>query len=121
MISTHANGVINFTMGVDKFNTVMHPRGWYYTAYNCHNVFMNQMFRFSILVGGIFTLLLLVIILFAIKRNFSFTTLLIVIALLIPMCMDYSMTNIEFILFIPLIFLMFFKKSSPIEKTSFIN
>lgn len=114
-IINNPNGIMDFTMGIDKFNTQMPPYTWYFDTYNCHNVFLNQMFRFSIPVGGIFTLLFLMILLFALKRNFSFGTLFIVSAIIIPFCMDYSLTNVEFILYSTLIFIMFFRnnKSAP--------
>ena len=46
------------------------------------------------------TFILLVIVLLGIKRNFCFKTLLIAISLIIPLCMDYSLTNLELIIFI---------------------
>jgi len=110
-ITNNANGMMDFAMGVDKFVYYIHPDGWTIKTYNCHNVFMNQMFRFSIPVGGIFTLLFFIILLFAIKRNFSFAAISIVVALLIPLCMDYALTPAELILFISLLFLMFFRNS----------
>ncbi len=109
-ITNNANGMMNFSMGVDMF--IYRKK---YQTYNCHNVFMNQMFRYSIPVGGIYTLIFLMIFLFAIKRNFSFTTLSIIISLIIPLCMDYSLTNIELILFITLLFIMFFGNSARLK------
>jgi len=47
----------------------------------------------------------------AINRNFSFAAISIVVALLIPLCMDYALTPAELILFISLLFLMFFRNS----------
>lgn len=111
-IIKNPNGMMNYSMGVDKLVYGRHSNGWRKRTYNCHNVFMNQMFRYSIPVGGIFTLLFLMILIFAIKRNFSFTTLSIAVALIIPLCMDYALTNVEFILFITLIFIMFFRNTS---------
>ncbi len=115
-ITTNANGVIDFNMGVDRFIYGFTQEGWRMRAYNCHNAFMNQMFRFSILVGVIFTLIFTLLLLSAIKRNLSFTTLSIALAILIPLCMDYALTNVEFILYILLLFIMFFR--SQIQKTS---
>jgi len=111
-ITNNPNGMIDFSMGVNKFAYYRYPNGWQTAiTYNCHNVFLNQMFRFSVPVGGIFTLLLLMVLLFVLKRNFSFTTITIVVAVIIPLCMDYSLTNVEFILFILLIFIMFFRNT----------
>lgn len=110
IITNNPNGMMDFAIGVDKFIYFVHPqKGWNIKTYNCHNVFLNQMFRFSIPVGGIFTLILLIIFLIAIKRNFTFTTLSITVSLLIPLCMDYALTNLELILFVTLSFIMFFR------------
>jgi len=114
-ITSNPIGAIGYSMGVDQFNSYIHYAGWQMRSYNCHNVFLNQMFRFSIPVGGIFTLLFLMILLFALKRNFSFTTITIVIALLIPLCMDYALTNVEFILFITILFIMFFRNNDSVK------
>lgn len=109
IITKNPNGMIDFTMGADIYNCVFHPDGWYLKAYNCHNVFMNHMFRYSIPVGGVYSLIFLMILLFTFKRNISFTTISIVMALLIPLCMDYALTSAEFSLFITLIIVMFFR------------
>lgn len=116
LISNNANGMINFNFGVDTFYCARIPSGWPFDSYNCHNVFLNQMFRFSIIVGGLFTLLFLTIFLFSFKRNFSFTTIFIEISLFIPLCMDNAMTNIELSLFIPSLFILFFNNPNNINK-----
>jgi len=110
-ITNNPNGMLDFTMGLDRFYYFEHPDGWLYRTYHCHNIFLNQMFRFSILVGGIFTLLFLMVLLFALKRKFSFTTASIIVGILIPICMDYTLTNMELLLFIVLFFIMFFRNS----------
>lgn len=111
-ITTNANGLIDFNMGVDTFIFNIRPNGWPEYSYNCHNVFMNQMFRFSIPVGGIFTLIFVMLLLFSIKRNLSFTMLSFVFAITIPFFMDYSLTNMEFIFYMLLIFVMFFRNTT---------
>ena len=80
------------------------------TINNAHNVFLNQMFRYSIPVGDIYICIFFIIILFSLKRNFSFKTLFTWIALLVPMNMDYSLTSIELTFFLFLIYIMFFHK-----------
>lgn len=75
---------------------------------NCHNVFLNHMFRFSIPVGGIFTALILLIILISIKRNLNLKALFIWISLLIPMIIDHSLNTIELSYFNTLMFVIFF-------------
>ena len=109
-ITNNPDGVMDFIMGVNQFITYRYPNGWQVaTAYNCHNVFLNQMFRFSLPVGTIFSLAFILLLLFAIKQNLSFTTLSIVVAILIPLCMDYALTNAEFTLYILLLFILFFR------------
>lgn len=61
---------------------------------NAHSVFLNLMLRFSIPVGGIFIASCMLIVLFSIKRNLTFTTFCIWGAFFIPMIMDYSLTTI---------------------------
>lgn len=114
-ITTNANGMIDFNMGVDRFIYYTRPDGWNANSYNCHNVFMNQMFRFSIPVGTIFSLIFVTLLIFAIKRNLSFTTLSIVVATLIPLCMDYALTNVEFILYMSLVFILYFRNRSLVQ------
>lgn len=61
---------------------------------NCHNLFLNQILRFSLPVGICFILLVVVIIVASILRRKSFLIVGIWVALLIPMNMDYClMTN----------------------------
>ncbi len=73
-----------------------------WTVNNCHNVFLNHMFRFSIPVGVIFTLMWFVIMIFCIKRSFSFMTLGMWAAILICMCMDQALypSEMPFALFV---------------------
>lgn len=110
-IKNNPLGKINFSMGIDRFIYFVHSTGTTNKTYNCHNVFMNQMFRYSIPVGGIFTLLFLIVLLFAIRHHCSCTTIFIAFALIIPLCMDYSLTNVELTLFVMLFVIMFFRKS----------
>ncbi len=82
---------------------------------NCHNVFLNHMFRFSIPVGTIYSILFLVIIFFCIKRKPSFLTLGIWVAILMPMNMDFALftSELPFMLFV--IYCIFFRKSKAEE------
>lgn len=111
-IINNPNGMLDFIMGLDQYTYAIHYKGGHIRTYNCHNVFLNQMFRFSILVGGIFLLLFITILLFSLKNNISFTTFFIIIALLIPLNMDYALTNVEFIIFSIFIFIIFHRKNN---------
>lgn len=108
LISENPNGMFNYTMGADQFMFNIRPNGWLQWTFNCHNLFLNYMFRFSIPVGGIFTALIILILLIALKRKPSFLSLGIWCSLIIPLCMDYSMTCAETTIFLLLIFCIFF-------------
>ena len=103
-IQEHPHGV-----GMEFSEPVFQVTEWFFTN-NCHNVFMNHMFRFSIPVGMIFTLMFAVIIIFSIIKKFSFLTIGIWIALLIPMCMDYSLFASELPFFLFIVYCMFFRE-----------
>ena len=80
---------------------------------NSHNVFLNHMLHLSIPVGILFTLFFLVIIIFSFIKNFSFLTLGIWIAFLVPMCMDYTLFVSETPFFLFVIYCIFFRKDRP--------
>lgn len=97
-------------VGLDfGFKTFPAP-GLTFEVTNCHNLFMNQMFRYSIPVGICFIVLFVFIIAISIKNNFSFLTLGIWAALFIPMTMDYCMLSNSFTLVLLIIYCMFFRK-----------
>lgn len=87
---------------------------WYTQTTNAHNVFLNHMFRFSIPVGGLFVTLFVFIVLLSTKRNLSFKTICIWVALFVLLTMDTSLTAIELPFLLLTIFIMFFL--SPIKK-----
>ncbi len=108
--------------GSNEFYGVMFPvemstPDQIFNTNNCHNVFLNHMFRFSIPVGGIFIAIILLLFCIALKRNFSFQTIFTLLALLLPLNMDHSLTSIELSFFLFLFFLLYFraepKKSVP--------
>ena len=109
-IKNNPRGFIG-TFGEAQF-TFDSPLPWTVYTNNAHNVFFNHMLRFSILVGGIFFLLCLIISLFAIKQNLSFKTLCIWISLFILLIMDHSLTTIEFSYVLLFIFCIFFINST---------
>lgn len=108
LIKENPNGMSGI-FGVDNYNI---PE-WNYFAYttNCHNIFLNHMFRFSIPVGGIFSALFVLITLICIKRFFCFSTIFIWIALFLPMTMDHSLTTMELTFFMLVTFILFFQNT----------
>lgn len=64
-----------------------------YWVNNAHNVFFNQMLRFSIPVGIVFTLLFIGIVVYTLVKGCSFLMAGTWIALLVLMDMDYAMMS----------------------------
>lgn len=73
-------------------------------AWNCHNVFLNYFLQFSIPAGFFYFLMTGSLIVTAIKKNFSFQTLGIWVALLIPMNMDWCVLLAQ----VPMMLLMWY-------------
>ena len=106
LIKQNPNG-INDNFGATQYMTKFWGTGASY-ANNCHNVFLNHMFRFSIPVGGIYSAIIFLIFLFAIKKQFSFKTLFIWLALFISMTMDSALASLELPFLMIIIFILFF-------------
>ena len=98
---------------------VEHPEGWgmrFGTSMiatetgllvnNAHNVFLNQMLRFSIPVGICFTLLFLGIVIYTLAKGRSFLLAGTWIALLVLLDMDYSMMSVQMALVFLIIYLL---------------
>ncbi len=119
LIQQYPNG-IDSVFGIQLF-AYKDWRNYSVRVNNCHNVFLNHMFRFSILVGGIFCAIFILIILFSIKRNFNCLPLFIWVALLIPMTMDYAFTTIELPTLLLIIFFIFYLKTSPQKRSTSIT
>ena len=75
---------------------------------NCHNIFLNEAFRFSIPVAISYTLLFMVIVLYSLKYKFSFLRLGIWLAVIIQLSMDYSLLATDLSIFLFLIYCIFF-------------
>ena len=73
---------------------------------NAHNVFLNQMLRFSIPVGVCFTLLFLGIVIYTLVKGRSFLLAGAWLALLILLDMDYSMMSLQMGLLFLIIYLI---------------
>lgn len=98
---------------------VEHPEGWGmrfgtsmiqawegYLVNNAHNVFLNQMLRFSIPVGICFILLFLGIVIYTLVKGRSFLLAGTWIALLVLLDMDYSMMSVQMALVFLIIYLL---------------
>lgn len=73
---------------------------------NAHNVFLNQMLRFSIPVGICFTLLFLGIVIYTLVKGRSFLLAGTWIALLVLLNMDYSLMSLQMALLFLIIYLI---------------
>ena len=73
---------------------------------NAHNVFFNQMLRFSIPVGIIFTLLFLGIVIYTLVKGRSFLVTGTWIALLVLLDMDYALMSTEMALLFLIVWLI---------------
>lgn len=96
-----------------------YPQGWgmrfgtsmiqvydWFMVNNAHNVFLNQMLRFSIPVGICFTLLFLGIVIYTLVKGRSFLLAGAWLALLILLDMDYSMMSLQMALLFLIIYLI---------------
>ncbi len=100
-----------------------YPEGWgmrfgpskmwvteYFGVNNAHNVFLNQILRFSIPVGICFILLFLAIVIYTLVKGRSFLMLCTWLALLVIMSMDYSLMSLQMALLFLLVYLIMIKK-----------
>ena len=96
-----------------------HPEGWGFRfgesaievgcgwqVNNGHNVFLNQMLRFSVPVGIVFTLLFLGIVIYTLVKSRSFLMAGTWIALLVLMNMDYALMSTEMVLLLLIVWLV---------------
>ena len=111
LIIENPNGMVDDFFGRNKYLVLENFR-----TTNCHNVFLNHMFNYSIPVGGIFVLLFTLLILFSIKRNFSFLTIFIWGALLIPLSFDHSLMVAELPFLLFMVYCMFFREQKTTKK-----
>lgn len=88
---------------------------------NGHNVFLNELYRFSIPVGICFIIFFVLILVYSLEKKFSFLTLGIWGALLMSMMMDYAVMNSGWTLMVFFFYTIFFldvgAKKKEIPKT----
>lgn len=92
LIKENPNGISN-VFGIDSYLVLAEDR--YYIITNCHNIFLNHAFRFSIPVGGLYVSFFVLISLILIKRSRSFIALGLCAALFVVMSIDHSMMASE--------------------------
>ena len=102
MIQNYANGVGT------QFRSIMIPVNQYWKVDNCHNVFLNEAFRFSIPVGASYALFFLIIMLTSLIHKFSFFRLSIWIAFILATGMDYAMFTTDLTVVLFMIYCIFF-------------
>lgn len=83
---------------------------------NCHNVFMNWLLQYSIPAGFFCVAMMGAIIVASIKKNFSFTTLGIWAAILIPMHMDWCVLLSQIPMMLMVMYFVFFRPNKRIEE-----
>lgn len=100
------NGILRYPQGWGlRFGeSAIDVGGW--LVNNGHNVFLNQMLRFSIPVGIIFTLLFLGIVIYTLVKSRSFLMAGTWIALLVLMNMDYALMSTELALLLLIVWLV---------------
>ena len=79
---------------------------------NAHNVFLNQMLRFSIPVGICFILLFLGLVVYTLVKSRSFLMAGTWLALLLLLDMDYSMMSLQMALLFLIVYLVSIKKKN---------
>lgn len=77
-------------------NTTFSVLGFSSGVNNCHNVFLNEMYRFSLPVGILFTIIFLSLMFYPIIKKFSFLSVGIIFGLLILLNMDYALMGGEY-------------------------
>lgn len=97
-----------FGIGTDFGPASFDVPGLSFKVYNCHNIFLNEMYRFSLPAGLLFTLLFVSVIVYSLKKHFSFLNLGIWGALLISMNMDYALLGRELSITVFYIYVIFF-------------
>lgn len=80
--------------------------GYYYN--NAHNLFLNQILRFSVPVGICFTILFLGIVIYSLVKAKSFLAAAMWVALFLLMTMDYSLMSLQMALLFLIVYLVCF-------------
>lgn len=111
------NQILQYTEGIgDLFGGRAFPvPGLTFEVYNCHNYFLNIMYRFSLPAGLFFALIFLTIIIFSLKKHFSFFTAGIWISLLISLGMDYALLTTDLPITLFMLYCLFFSRRKAVQ------
>lgn len=102
--------ILQNPLGVgNAFGPISFPvPGISFEVYNCHNVFLNEMYRFSLPVGLLFTIIFLSIMVYSLRNHFSFLNVSIWIALMFSLNMDYALLGRELTITTFYLYIIFF-------------
>ena len=111
------NQILQYTEGVgDLFGGIsFEVPGLSFEVYNCHNFFLNIMYRFSLSAGLCFAVIFLLIIIFSLKKKFCFLTAGIWIALMISLCMDYALMTTDLPVTMLMLYCLFFHQEKAVQ------
>lgn len=111
------NQILQYTEGVgDLFGGISFKvPGLSFEVYNCHNFFLNIMYRFSLTAGLCFAVIFLLIIIFSLKKKFSFLTAGIWAALMISLCMDYALLTTDLPITMLMLYCLFFHEEKAVQ------
>lgn len=104
MILKHPEGIGNKF----AFKKLYLPEFGYTYTNNGHNIFLNEMLRFSIPVGVCFLILFALVMIYALEKKFSFFTLGIWGAVLMSVNMDYAVVSSGWTLMLFFFYMIFF-------------
>lgn len=111
------NQILQYSEGVgDLFGGIsFEVPGLSFEVYNCHNFFLNIMYRFSLPAGLCFAVIFLLIIIFSLKKKFSFLTAGIWTALMISLCMDYALLTTDLPITMLMLYCLFFHEEKTVQ------
>ena len=111
------NQILQYSEGVgDLFGGIsFEVPGLSFEVYNCHNFFLNIMYRFSLPAGLCFAVIFLLIIIFSLKKKFSFLTAGIWAALMISLCMDYAFLTTDLPITMVMLYCLFFHQEKTVQ------
>ena len=89
--------------------------GLSFEVYNCHNFFLNIMYRFSLPAGICFAVMFLLIIIFSLRKRFCFLTAGIWTALLISLGMDYALLTTDLPITMFMLYCLFFHPEKAVQ------
>ena len=111
------NQILEFNEGVgDLFGGIsFEVPGLSFEVYNCHNFFLNIMYRFSLPAGICFAVMFLLIIIFSLRKRFCFLTAGIWTALLISLGMDYALLTTDLPITMFMLYCLFFHPEKAVQ------